>query len=179
MASRVGDPGGGEADGLYPPEETQPWNLRREGLRKAIHRLRRTILSLDIYLDETEEPSLQGLPIQELILTLRSGAGARKQELLEAVASETLRRMKVDAKMRFQEWKGFAMESVIKGGREAHRFIKGPAAAESAIVGEDEDGQELPLAGQQALERLLQDWLPIWQRPDRDAEEDPRAWDVQ
>ena len=36
----------------------------------------------------------------------------------------------------------------------------------------------IPLAGQEALDKLLESWMPLWQRPDRDQEEDPREWQV-
>ena len=45
-------------------------------------------------------------------------------------------------------------------------------------IEEDSEGQKLPVAGQRALEVLLEEWLPLWQREDRSSEPDPMQWEV-
>ena len=46
------------------------------------------------------------------------------------------------------------------------------------VVEEKLEGSRLPVAGQRALEVLPEDWMPLWEKANRDEEGDPMTWEV-
>ena len=67
------------------------------------------------------------------------------------------------------EWRPFANGSTANGGAAAHAFSRGPCygAADLVALGEDGIETEVPVNADAAIERIMQDWLPFWEDPQR------------
>ena len=76
----------------------------------------------------------------------------------ESVA-EADHRVSLDGKHGLEQWREFAVNSTARGGRVAHRFIKGPAAPSAPSAKGD---SVMPVGADEALEGVLADWLFFW-----------------
>ena len=96
----------------------------------------------------------------------------------EYVESELERRRGEDAKQQAAAWRKWAQGSLSRGGKAAQRYARRRPHLSTHIL-DDEDAGEgaLPVAGAQAIQKLVDDWLPYWSVP-AGQEEDPTDWVV-
>ena len=73
---------------------------------------------------------------------------------------------KGDIKASKARWDEFTEEAIKRSGSIAHKVIKKTRAEPAAALDADPE-KPAALAGQAALDKALDDWLPLWANPDR------------
>eukprot|EP00959_Pyramimonas_sp_CCMP1952_P066070 1379531-Pyramimonas_sp.AAC.1 len=107
------------------------------------------------------------------MVALVTSSGTFEDGALEALDAEISRRQKLDAAEHMAKWKTRAKKAVAGEGKAAHAFSKKQA---SCLSGRGGDGDDLPVAGQAALRRLLDQWVPMWQVGGRGPH--PSTWEI-
>ena len=159
--------------------------LRRWGQAKPGSRARRQVLhdrlveqasALELPPAISEAPALvRGTRLQWLGLASRNSPLANWFDGL--LDDEVGQRRRADAAQRAKDWRAFCAESLGGPGRVAHRLIK-QKRGEAQAVEEPGDLRHLPQVGSAAAEAILNEWLSLWIKPSREAEEAASQWQV-
>ena len=83
-----------------------------------------------------------------------------------------------DSKDSLERWRSWASDSVLKGGRAAHAFSRKSLSDRSCQFSIPVDEVDLPLNGDQAVQALIDQWLPLWYQERREGQEHPSKWDA-
>ena len=98
-------------------------------------------------------------------------------DLRAAIALEAEQQASRCAAENYAGWKSYAEASVLNGGGLAHRFSKGHAFVAPDLETTTEEGT-LPVVGGEAIDVLLQQWLPRWQEARR-MDSKASRWDTE
>ena len=130
--------------------------------------------SLEVFTHEAllEDTVLVRISLRQLGICLMRFKSKAATCLVEALVAQAKVYKDAAAKKKALEWKTWATNAVLNGGKLAHSFIN----ACNEPVHDPVDADSRPLAGQEAVNWLLGEWLPRWQDESRVV--DLSSWDV-
>ena len=104
----------------------------------------------------------------ELAVAATSGDAAMRRRLIEHARAQQQASQRSDAAAARKQWQAWAKGAATGGGKLAHRFSKPEPLAKATLVTADEDeGDALPVNGDEAVQHCLKEWLPLWLDPRR------------
>ncbi|CAK0911089.1 unnamed protein product [Prorocentrum cordatum] len=108
------------------------------------------------------------VPRGELGAAATCSDAALRRRLIEHDRAQQQASQRSDAAAARWQWQAWAKGSATGGGKLAHRFSKPEPLAKATLVTADEDeGDTLPVNGDEAVRHCLKEWLPLWLDPRR------------
>ncbi|CAK0830723.1 unnamed protein product, partial [Prorocentrum cordatum] len=123
--------------------------------------------------------ALANVSIAKVVMVLRSGSAAAAGYMLEALDDHLLQLRQRDAQVYQSEWKAWACAAAQeKGGRAAFGFVRAGHQVQPSVFEmlDEEQEQMMPLGGDAAMEKLMQQRGPLWQHELREDEIHPYSW---
>ncbi|CAK0889681.1 unnamed protein product [Prorocentrum cordatum] len=112
--------------------------------------------------------SMAPVPRGELGAAATSRDATLRRRLIEHARAQLQANQRSDAAAARRQWQAWAKGSASGGGKLAHRFSKPEPLAKATLVMEGEDeGDALPVNGDEAVRHCLKEWLPLWLDPRR------------
>ncbi|CAK0841387.1 unnamed protein product [Prorocentrum cordatum] len=158
-------------------QETHAWGglvslLQRADLLAARGKDSQGLASLGSRLNAMRLADYDGscgpVPRGKLGAAATSSDAALRRRLIEHARAQHQASQRSDAAAARKQWQAWAKGAATGGGKLAHRFSKPEPLAKATLVTADEDeGDALPVNGDEAVQHCLKEWPPLWRDPRR------------